>query len=150
MKIIRNSKMENTLNHLDIAITDDGYVKTDESWRQNNVLSPYSRLYFIEEGEGVLNFKDYSVIMKPGYVYLIPVGIVFDFYSDDYVKKLFFHINIYRENMYDFTAEYKKYGKLYLGEEKINGLIKLYKSEKFSDALRLKSEIYSVVATITD
>lgn len=150
MNIYRNYKMENTLNHLDIIITDNGYVKTDESWGQKNVLSPYSRLYFIEEGEGVLKFSNHSVTMKPGYVYLIPVGIVFDFYSNDYVKKLFFHINIYRENMYDFTAEYKKYGKLYLGEEKIKKLIQLYHSETFSDALRLKTKIFSIVAEITD
>jgi len=48
------------------------YVKLGPKWNFNNVISPYYRLYYIDEGEGVISSLEGSLILRPGYLYLIP------------------------------------------------------------------------------
>jgi AraC-like DNA-binding protein len=48
------------------------YVKLGSKWNFKNVISPYYRLYYIDDGEGIISGPNSSVKLCPGYLYLIP------------------------------------------------------------------------------
>jgi AraC family transcriptional regulator len=47
-------------------------VRLNKSWNYQNIISPFYRLYLLEEGEGLLSDSVGVTTMKPGYLYLVP------------------------------------------------------------------------------
>jgi len=47
------------------------HCATEEA-HYHNVISPFSRLYLIEQGSGKIMMNNKTLILKPGYLYLIP------------------------------------------------------------------------------
>lgn len=47
-------------------------VKLNNKWNYTNVISPYCRLYLIDEGEGFISHLESTVKLEAGYIYLIP------------------------------------------------------------------------------
>lgn len=48
------------------------YVKLNKSWNYKNVISPFYRMYLIDEGEGLLSGPTNSETLEPGFLYLVP------------------------------------------------------------------------------
>ena len=48
------------------------YVKLNSKWNYSNIISPYYRLYYIDEGEGFISSEKDKILLEPGYLYLIP------------------------------------------------------------------------------
>jgi AraC-like DNA-binding protein len=48
------------------------YVKLDKEWNYLNVISPYYRIYLIDEGEGYILTGKEKIKLEPGYIYIIP------------------------------------------------------------------------------
>lgn len=48
------------------------YVKLNKKWNYNNVVSPYYRLYYIDEGKGLISDNSEELVLEPGFIYLIP------------------------------------------------------------------------------
>ncbi|BAV06744.1 Helix-turn-helix domain-containing protein [Filimonas lacunae] len=48
------------------------YVSLDERWNYQNVLSPYYRLYYIDQGSGTITNGKQSWLLEPGHLYLVP------------------------------------------------------------------------------
>ena len=48
------------------------YVQLTSSWNYRNVLSPYYRIYYINEGQGEISDFNRTVKLEPGYLYIIP------------------------------------------------------------------------------
>ncbi|MFD2162385.1 helix-turn-helix domain-containing protein [Paradesertivirga mongoliensis] len=48
------------------------YVKLNSKWNYSNIISPYYRLYYIDEGEGLISGEKDRILLEPGYLYLIP------------------------------------------------------------------------------
>ncbi len=48
------------------------HVKLSEKWNYPNVLSPYYRIYFIDDGEGYIQDRKKKITLEPGYLYIIP------------------------------------------------------------------------------
>lgn len=48
------------------------HVKLDARWNYKNVISPYFRLYYIDEGEGEISDVSAKIRLEPGFLYLIP------------------------------------------------------------------------------
>src|SRR5262249_18727327 len=59
------SKYSFSLLHVD-------HVKLDRKWNYSHVISPYYRLYFIDEGEGFISNADKTLKLEAGYIYCIP------------------------------------------------------------------------------
>ncbi|MBD2753856.1 AraC family transcriptional regulator [Spirosoma validum] len=64
--------MVDGLKNLKLSLLHMGFVQLDERWRFDNVISPFSRLYLITEGEGWVWHNGQTFILKPGSLYLIP------------------------------------------------------------------------------
>lgn len=146
MEIQRNEFFINSVNKLNIDIIDSGYVIGDNTWRNNSVVPPYSRVYFFEEGEAVIKSDTETLIMKPGNVYLIPTGLRISYSCDSYYKKLFFHINMNNLDGYDILADLKTFISLPMSKEEISKLISCHKSSESKDVLYIKKAVYTVIS----
>ncbi|GAB3925022.1 helix-turn-helix domain-containing protein [Mucilaginibacter myungsuensis] len=47
-------------------------VRLTRKWNYQNVISPYCRIYYIDEGRGELSDHSTSLVLEPGYLYIIP------------------------------------------------------------------------------
>lgn len=78
--------LKHTLSLLNID-----YVSLDKRWNYKNVLSPYYRLYYIDQGSGdITNGKD-RWQLEPGYLYLIPGFTLCNLHCASFMSQYFIH-----------------------------------------------------------
>lgn len=65
------------------------YVKLNHKWNYNNVISPYYRLYYIDEGYGTISNSSDRLILESGYLYLIPSFTLCNLNCEDYLSQYF-------------------------------------------------------------
>ncbi|PJJ07776.1 helix-turn-helix protein [Flavobacterium sp. 1] len=65
------------------------YVKLNSEWNFNNVISPYYRLYYIDEGMGSISNSSDKLILEPGYLYLIPSFTICNLNCEKYLSQYF-------------------------------------------------------------
>ena len=65
------------------------YVKLSSKWNYRNVISPYHRIYFIDEGEGELSDSQKTLKLEPGYLYMIPSYTLCDLVCPNYLSQYF-------------------------------------------------------------
>ncbi len=65
------------------------YVKLNQKWNFNNVISPYYRLYYIDEGEGFISNEKEIIKLEPGYLYIIPSFTLCHLKCPDYLSQYF-------------------------------------------------------------
>lgn len=65
------------------------YVKLNHNWNFNNVISPYFRLYYIDEGIGSISDSSICLTLEPGYLYLIPSFTICNLNCDTYLSQYF-------------------------------------------------------------
>ncbi len=65
------------------------YVKLNHEWSFSNVISPYYRLYYIDEGIGSISDNSGQVILEPGYLYLIPSFTICNLKCEKYLSQYF-------------------------------------------------------------
>jgi AraC-like DNA-binding protein len=65
------------------------YVKLNHNWNFNNVISPYYRLYYIDEGLGSISDNSTTLILEPGFIYLIPSFTLCNLNCDSYLSQYF-------------------------------------------------------------
>jgi AraC-like DNA-binding protein len=67
------------------------YVKLNEKWNYANVISPYFRIYYIDEGEGFIHSKQENVKLEAGFFYIIPSFTLCHLRCENYLSQYFIH-----------------------------------------------------------
>ena len=69
-------------------------------WHDKNVISPNSKLYYIIDGELVVETQTEKIIGKRGDIILIPAGVKHNFYLTEkqYAEKYWFHFDLKKGN----------------------------------------------------
>jgi AraC-like DNA-binding protein len=67
------------------------HVKLDERWNYANVISPYFRIYYIDEGEGFIISEHENLRLEQGYLYIIPSFTLCHLRCDHYLSQYFIH-----------------------------------------------------------
>ena len=65
------------------------YVKLNSKWNYRNVISPYHRIYFIDDGEGELSDSEKTLKLESGYIYIIPSYTLCDLICPNYLSQYF-------------------------------------------------------------
>ena len=102
MKIRYNNLIDQCINNLTLDVILSGYVQTGPEWMGKNVCSSFSRLYLIESGTGWIQFADQTISLQPGKAYLIPPGLRIHYGCTGQLSKLYFHLNLWKPDRYDF------------------------------------------------
>lgn len=74
-----------SLLHLD-------YVKLNAKWNYTNVISPYFRIYYIDEGEGFISTAQEKIKLEQGYLYIIPSFTLCHLRCDNFLSQYFMHL----------------------------------------------------------
>lgn len=81
--------MIDTLYTLKFNLLHVGYASLGSDWQFDGVLSPFSRLYFITEGEAWVYHNQQKYVLKPGYMYLIPKFSVSRYHCDTNMEQYY-------------------------------------------------------------
>lgn len=65
------------------------YVKLNKKWNFRNVISPYYRLYFIDDGEGLIGDQHSGLSLRPGFIYIIPSFTLCNLSCDLFLSQYF-------------------------------------------------------------
>jgi len=66
-------------------------VKLNEKWNYTNVISPYFRIYYIDDGEGYVNCANEMITLEPGYFYIIPSFTLCHLHCNSFLSQYFLH-----------------------------------------------------------
>lgn len=78
------------IKHAFILLNVD-YVKLGNKWNYKNVLSPYYRMYYIDEGMGHVSDQHQAFQLEPGFMYLIPSFTLCNLQCPEYMRQYFIH-----------------------------------------------------------
>ncbi|MEI6946475.1 AraC family transcriptional regulator [Paraflavisolibacter sp. H34] len=67
------------------------HVKLNRKWNYTNVISPYFRIYFIDEGEGFLSHAKETLKLEAPYLYIVPSFTLCNLSCPDYLSQYFLH-----------------------------------------------------------
>lgn len=146
MHIDENSAISAFSTSIRIEIKYNGYASCDASWQADDVFSPYSRLYYIKSGEGIVEHNGNTIRLLPGKLYFIPLGITFSHHCESYMEKLFFHINVPFADKYDLFAECNDI--ICLDSPSTDTMIEKYKHNSVFELATLHHMIYGDVLRI--
>ncbi|MVT10360.1 helix-turn-helix domain-containing protein [Chitinophaga tropicalis] len=79
---------KHVLRH-NLSMLNADYVKLDTKWNYNNVISPYHRIYYIDEGEGEISSAGLTLKLEPGYLYIIPSFTLCNLCCRSYLSQYF-------------------------------------------------------------
>jgi AraC-like DNA-binding protein len=77
-------KQSVSLLHIDHAFLNN-------RWNYKNVISPYYRIYYIDEGEGFISGPGASLKLEPGYLYMVPSYTLCNMKCQEYLSQYFLH-----------------------------------------------------------
>lgn len=65
------------------------HIQLNRRWNYKNIISPYYRLYYIDEGDGLLSNEHTRLILEPGYIYIVPSFTPCNLYCAEYLSQYF-------------------------------------------------------------
>lgn len=134
------------LNQINIKFLTGTKVFLDESWNSRMYSSPFSKLYFIKEGDGYLKTPDGTVYpLEREKVYLIPANLTFA-HGCTYLEKIFFHISVTAEDNYDLFSSIQSICALPFPDAEYRALDKHLQSESYEDLLQIKAILTKTMA----
>ena len=133
------------INKIHLSVLACSEVTLDETWRSKMFSTPYSRLYFIKDGDGFIKTMDGTIKLEKGNVYLIPAEFVFS-YGCTHLEKIFFHISVTTMEKYDLFANIGRVCALPFSEEDYNKLLYYISTENYEELLELKAFLTSITA----
>lgn len=150
MLVTRKNDLNNRFNRFNLNLVDSGLIEADSQWSYDNVCSPFNRLYFIEAGEAYFFDDHRTILLRPGWIYLIPAGKIYHYRCPLYMKKVFFHFNIMTSNGMDLFEGGEPYVELAVEGDELAKVGRLIQSKTLSEAFLLKHLLYSVLARVID
>jgi AraC-like DNA-binding protein len=83
--------MAKNLEAYNFSLLHIDYVKLNKKWNYTNVISPYFRIYYIDEGEGFISTKQDKIKLEKGYFYIVPSFTLCHLFCKVYLSQYFIH-----------------------------------------------------------
>jgi AraC-type DNA-binding domain-containing proteins len=135
-----------TINNINMEVLEHGFYAGDESWKYYNVTSTFNRLYFIIDGEGFVENAQVRTVLKPGYMYLVPLHTTNNYICDHYIRKFYIHFNARLFEGYDIFEQALYCIRLSYDEDSLDELIKNVGSSDIADIISCKSFLIGVIS----
>lgn len=136
-------------NSVDIRLHKAMHVFLNERWHCENSRNPYSRLYIVKDGAGILKTEKGDIPLVPGNMYFIPSGYRFS-YSCTYLEKLFFHFSVNDLEKYDIFSRLDQIYVLPYAQRDYDTLLDCLQSKSYYDFLKLEATLLSQVVRFAD
>ena len=148
MSTQKNDHIIEFMNHLHIRIADSGFAELGRDWNSSRVCSPYSRLYLIFSGEGILSYGHQQMRLLPQLAYLIPAGLTFDYACQGHLRQLYFHINVLAADGYDLLTRLDDCYACAATELDMTAALAHYHGSRLADALCLQQMVHRYLAEL--
>lgn len=147
MKIESNLLFGETMANRNLSMSMNGYVVTDGKWYQRPLRSPWSRIYYVLDGEGAFLRDGKEMKIEPGYVYFAPCGAVYGFEGRPSLTKLFFHVNIIMPDGYDlFSQSENRIVRFRRSADDMARFLEWYRSDNPAKHMMLNAELWRTVS----
>ncbi len=83
------------LDKLNTSLINIGHVSLDSRWDYDNVISSFTRLYYIDEGAARVYHHNEVFDLKPGYMYLIPSFTYCRYKCDEFMSQ--YYVSFFEE-----------------------------------------------------
>lgn len=143
---ITNKKLCDLTKQINTNLIFLGFDRVDKSWN-GTVLSPtYSRLYYITDGKANVILKNgKQFILVPNNWYLLPSECSFDFYCEQQMEHVFFHLKICGIDGIDLLSVCKEPISIEESNLDIPYIIKSLKSNDMLDCLYVRQLIENTI-----
>lgn len=94
MHIEHNSLLCATSEDFTLSIAAEGNAFCNTDWHATEASPPYTRLYYIIDGQGQIETNGRKMTLKAGHLYLLPIGHFFSHSCEDHMQQLYFHVNL--------------------------------------------------------
>ncbi len=81
--------MFDAIKSLRLSLLHMGFIQLDSRWQYDQVISPFSRLYLITDGEGWVWHNGQKFTLKPGHLYLIPSFTYSRYHCDQFLEQYY-------------------------------------------------------------
>ncbi|MBW4888421.1 AraC family transcriptional regulator [Mucilaginibacter sp. HMF5004] len=71
------------------SLLNTDHVRLGERWNYQNVISPYHRIYYIDEGKGELSDMEKTLQLEAGFLYIIPSFTLCNMVCKSYLSQYF-------------------------------------------------------------
>lgn len=139
---IYRSEYEKKDIRLDVLLV--GYANVGEEWCGDEVNSPFSFLYYIEDGEAMIITEDEETVLSSGNWYLLPAACRFKYKCSEKMTQYFFHIKLCGVDNLDLLAECKR-PLVMKAECGFSNVMEFIKEGRLIEGLSVKGLIYSVL-----
>ena len=146
MKITSNSLFKDELGRINMTFSAVARADVDSAWTANKMKAPFTRIYLIDSGSARIICRGEVIELVPGNAYILPAGLDFSSECDEFMSKVYFHVNILRYDKYDIFNECNNCIILKDKRELIEELKILLKTETMNSVLTVKSRILSLIA----
>ncbi len=143
-----NIQTINELNLFDIDILTHCHVRVEDDWNYSNVVSSFSRLFYVKEGAASIICNGKQIPLVPGNVYLVPAGTCASYHcaNGSYMNKLFFHISLLSAENHDLLADLpKNVYELPFAQVRCNQIFQLYSNPNYLTLLALRAILYETL-----
>ena len=143
MIIKLNDSFSNNARKLKLNILTAGYGEINGGWGGEVINTPYSRFYFVLEGEFyIVTEGGDKFIFEAGKAYLIPSGLSYRFGCDKKMKHVYFHIQLCAFDKIDLLGTVQS--PIFIERNDLlssDELARLVLSEEFTDSFRIEAEL---------
>ncbi len=139
MNIIHSKTANTVWQSVRFDIVDSGWARLDSRWNQSHISPPYSRLYYILSGEGSARNASQEMPLRPGHVYLLPMGISLEHSCPREMTQLYFHISARAADGYDLFSRCSRFMELPM-EGTMEKLAEAFLSENYLSLALLKTQ----------
>lgn len=134
------------LNRLELRIIENGVFHGDKSWMFNDVVSSFSRLYFIRSGNAYIERDGHRCPLLPGRMYLIPAGSRYNYVCTSQIEKFYIHFELELLPGVDLFNGLRDYLDAPSPDGCPDSLISLAQNGSLSSLLRLKSIFLDIIS----
>jgi AraC-like DNA-binding protein len=100
-------RLKKILDRLEIDILNIEYYSVGREWNYRNVNNPYSRIYFVTDGFGVIKHHNRTFELHPGNLYLIPCFTKVELFCPDSFRHYYIHFTTRIETGLDILSIFK-------------------------------------------
>lgn len=144
--------MKNTQAVLSTVFHHGEKVSLTDFWQDQNVICPNTKLFYILDGEIVIETKEERVLAKQGDMVLVPAGVEHDFHLSDkkYAQKYWMHVDILLDGK-NLLDHYKLPYRIYVGQNDhvknlFETILRYGKEEDLSSRLYASGALSNLVA----
>ena len=107
------------INNLKLEILTGSYTSVDSRWVCEAKGFPFTRLYYIYGGSGVLSCNGKTTTMTPGNLYLLPTNLPISYHCPERLNMLFLHVTLTTPDRFDILSLFPEICQLPCSQEQL-------------------------------